>query len=53
MHKYNIPRFWLYLSISLTILGRRVMHERYSSWISSLSARLSLAGSKVRSIDNN
>jgi len=27
----NIPRFWLYLSISLTILGRRAIHERYSS----------------------
>jgi len=24
-------RFWLYLSISLTILGRKTMLERYSS----------------------
>ena len=25
------PRFWLYLSMSLTIFGRRAMHERYNS----------------------
>ena len=64
----NLPRFWEYLSISFTILGRNDMQDLYNSckydvsayrgvevtvgqtWISSLSAKLSFAGSIVRSI---
>ena len=30
--KRDSPRFWLYLSINLTILGRNAIHERYNSY---------------------